>query len=486
MLRQNFVPRSLSARVFWLIVATILMVEMLVVMPGLGKERQYWIWSRAQGAELLALSIRDGSGPANPLLRNALLKLSDTKAITLTDGLNRVQVLPDQMPSRFGPDIYLQQESLLTSMWRADLAVLGRQAPYARVYETFQPGNVHLAVIISQGRLAHDLRIYLLHVAALATVVGLITASLVFVALDRELVQPMQVMTASIAGFRRNPGYAGLGGLKWLSTRGDDEIAAAARELVAMQYELRAALWRNARLAALGTSVAKISHDLRNILSSALLVADRFERHDDPMVKQAANTLIPAMERAVELVSRTLDFAQEGPPAVARAPVALHALIEEVEDMLRTTFGTVVVENQVPRDLVLLIDRNQIYRVLVNLMRNAVEAGATRIRITQELDSGMTLLVVADNGPGLPPKALSNLFRPFTGTGRNGGTGLGLAIARDLARAHGGDVFLRRTAPGGTEFGITLAGEETPEAANQAAPLLNPQLRVRRRPAASQ
>ncbi len=154
--------------------------------------------------------------------------------------------------------------------------------------------------------------------------------------------------------------------------------------------------------------------------------------------------------------------------------------------MLRTTFGTVVVENQVPRDLVLLIDRNQIYRVLVNLMRNAVEAGATRIRITQELDSGMTLLVVADNGPGLPPKALSNLFRPFTGTGRNGGTGLGLAIARDLARAHGGDVFLRRTAPGGTEFGITLADEETPEAANEAAPLLNPQLRIRRRPAASQ
>jgi signal transduction histidine kinase len=486
MLRQNFVPRSLSARVFWLIVASILMVEMLVVMPGLGRERQYWLWSRAQGAELLALSIRDGAGPPNPVLRNALLQLSDTQAITLTAGPDSVQVLPDKMPSQFGPDIYLQQESLLTSMWRANLAVLGRQAPYARVCETFRQGNMHLAVIISQRRLAHDLRHYLLHVAALAAVVGLVTASLVFVALDRELVQPMRVMTASIAGFRRNPGYAGLGGLKWLSARGDDEIAAAARELVAMQYELRAALWRNARLAALGTSVAKISHDLRNILTSALLVADRFERHDDPMVKQAANTLIPAMERAVELVSRTVDFAREGPPAVARAPVAPHALIEEVEDMLRATFGNVVIDDQVPRDLVLFIDRNQIYRVLVNLMRNAAEAGATRITITQELDSGMTLLVVADNGPGLPPKALPNLFRPFTGTGRNGGTGLGLAIARDLARAHGGDVFLRRTGPGGTEFGITLADEDTLEAPSEAVPLANPQPRARRKPAALQ
>jgi signal transduction histidine kinase len=454
--RENFVPRSLSARVFWLIGGIILLVELLVLMPSLGSERQNWIQGRVQCAELLALSVRDGANPVAPGLRDALLRLADTTAITLIGGGSDIRIQPDQMPAGFGPDIDLQRESLLDSMWRSDLAILGCEAPFARVYRTLPPGNIEIMVVISQTGMARHLRLYAAHVAALAAGLAMLTGGLVFAALDRALVQPMQVMTASIAGFRRSPGYAGLGGLKWLGARGDDEISRAARELVAMQDEMRAALWRNARLAALGTAVAKISHDLRNILSSALLVADRFQRHGDPMVKQAANTLIPAMERAVELVSRTVDFAQEGAPAVSPSPVGLHLLIEEAADMLRTTHVGVVIENLVPPGLVLCLDRNQIYRVLVNLLRNAVEAGALQIMVTAEDENGTALLVIADNGPGLPQKVISNLFRPFTSAGRNGGTGLGLAIARDLIRAHGGELVLRRTGPGGTEFAMTL------------------------------
>jgi signal transduction histidine kinase len=127
----------------------------------------------------------------------------------------------------------------------------------------------------------------------------------------------------------------------------------AARELAAMQDELRAALWRNARLAAVGTEVAKISHDLRNILTSALLVADRLQETADPVVRRAANTLIPAVERAAELVSRTVDFAREGPPAITVEPVVLRELADEAVNMIRSADPVVTIENLIPGSLIL-------------------------------------------------------------------------------------------------------------------------------------
>ncbi len=119
------------------------------------------------------------------------------------------------------------------------------------------------------------------------------------------------------------------------------------------------------------------------------------------------------------------------------------------------------IENEVPEALVLPLDRAQIYRVLANLMRNAAEAGAKTIRVTTESRSGVTRMRVADNGPGLPLRVQDRLFQPFTSSGRYGGTGLGLAIARDLIRAHGGDLVLEETGPRGTVFAMDLAISET-------------------------
>jgi signal transduction histidine kinase len=100
----------------------------------------------------------------------------------------------------------------------------------------------------------------------------------------------------------------------------------------------------------------------------------------------------------------------------------------------------------------------------VNLLQNAAEAGASRAILKTEDADGVTQLVVADNGPGLPRKAVAELFRPFTESGREGGTGLGLAIARDLVRAHGGDLLLRKTGPEGTEFVMSLPSMDAAEA----------------------
>jgi len=469
-LRPYLLPRSLPARVLWLTIGIILLVEMLILMPSLGRERQNWLWDRVTQAHLAAFSIgvamktdaHDSNDSVDERTELALLNLSDTESIRLFQPGGKILSLPGDMGGGWTRQIDLGQEDFFTSMWRADLAVIGLGAQNILIIadSPLEP-DAQVQVVISGAALASHLRGYAGHIAALSVFIALVTGLLVFTALNRLLVRPMRIMTASIVGFRKDPEQAGLD-LGWLAARRDDEISDAVRELAVMQDELRAALWRNARLAAVGTSVAKISHDLRNILTSALLVADRLQATADPVVRQAANTLIPAVERAAELVSRTVDFAREGPPAITRANFPVRELVDEAANVIRAGDAGPAVENLVPGSLVLSLDRTQIYRVLVNLMRNAAEAGAGRISVSIEGENGMTKLVVADNGPGLPKKVQENLFRPFTGSGRRGGTGLGLAIARDLIRAHGGDLMLRATGPAGTEFVMGLAVTELP------------------------
>jgi signal transduction histidine kinase len=453
-------PRSLPSRVLWLTVGIILLVEMVILMPSLGRERETWLWNRVTDAHLAVFSATIGGGQADDAARQALLNLSGAEAIRLIEPGGDT-VLRGPVPPLVDSTIDLEQEDFLTSIGRADLDVLGFGGMHVMVSAN-SPLNekARVQVVISGAALAAHLRVYVAHIAALSVLIALVTGLLVFAALNRLLVRPMRIMTASIVGFRQDPEQASFADLSLLARGRNDEISDAARELTIMQDELRAALWRNARLAAVGTAVAKISHDLRNILTSALLVSDRLQETADPLVKRAADTLIGAVERAAELVSRTVDFAREGPPALTREPITLRDLVDEVAAVIRPMDPALAVLNQVPDELVLLLDRTQIYRVLVNLLRNAAEAGANKITLRTEGDNGMTRLVVADNGPGLPKKVQENLFRPFTGSGRRGGTGLGLAIARDLIRAHGGDLLLRSTGPAGTEFVMGLATVE--------------------------
>jgi signal transduction histidine kinase len=169
------------------------------------------------------------------------------------------------------------------------------------------------------------------------------------------------------------------------------------------------------------------------------------------------------VDRAVQLVTRTVDFAREGPPPVVRSAVPLRDVVEEAALVVSpVAHDNVTIRNEVPETLILPLDRGQIYRVLVNLMRNAAEAGCRTITVTTENHNGITQMRVADDGPGLPARVHERLFQPFTSSGHYGGTGLGLAIARDLIRAHGGDLVLEKTGPRGTVFAMNLTVHEAP------------------------
>jgi len=277
---------------------------------------------------------------------------------------------------------------------------------------------------------------------------------LVYLSLHWLLVRPMRRIIGSMAEFSADPEDA-----RRIITPsgGRDEIGVAEQQLADMQRELQAALTQKAHLAALGTAVAKINHDLRGILSSALLVSDRLERSGDPDVQRFAPTVMAAIERAASMCGQTLDYVGQSTPPQQRTHFPLAPLIDEIKTSMEAPVqGALRVENLIDGEFELTGDRDQIFRILNNIIRNAAEAGAESMTVSARVNSENTAVDLADDGPGLPPRAREKLFQPFEGSARAGGTGLGLAIARELARGHGGDLALLSTGPEGTTFRLTI------------------------------
>jgi signal transduction histidine kinase len=108
-------------------------------------------------------------------------------------------------------------------------------------------------------------------------------------------------------------------------------------------------------------------------------------------------------------------------------------------------------------------DPEQLYRIVLNIIRNAREALGERGTIVVEAkrEGRNVSIEIADSGPGIPEKVRTRLFQPFAGSARPGGSGLGLAIARDLARAHGGEVELISSDASGTRLRITIPDQES-------------------------
>jgi len=217
-----------------------------------------------------------------------------------------------------------------------------------------------------------------------------------------------------------------------------------------MQRELASMLHQKNRLAALGLAVSKINHDLRNLLASAQLFSDQLSTLPDPKVQRFAPKLMRALERAIAFCQSTLSYgaAQEPPPE--RKTVQVEPLIEEVHEALGLSFDMPIRWIvSVERGLTVEADHDQLFRVLVNVARNAVQALETRgqrdpardqIRITGRREGSVVVLEISDTGPGVPEKARAHMFQAFQGSARAGGTGLGLAIAAELVRAHGGEI----------------------------------------------
>ena len=228
------------------------------------------------------------------------------------------------------------------------------------------------------------------------------------------------------------------------------EFTAAAVALESLQRNTLIALRQRERLADIGEAVAKINHDIRNVLSSATLVADTLIASQDPRVRRAAPHVVRSLEQSVVLCQSMLDY-------LAETPVPEPDIITMADLASETASDSGLMVNYNGPDR-LYLDRTMMARILLNLARNAAAAGASRITIDIWRAGRLGVVDIADDGPGIPRSQWEDLFLAFRSR-RRGGTGLGLAIARDLAVAQGGNLKLTRSTDDGSEFRLQLPVE---------------------------
>ena len=459
-------PRvGLSGKLLFLTVLFVMLAEILIYVPSVANFRLNWLNDRLAAAHTAALVLEASpSGMVPESLAKQILQSIGARALAIKMGNERRLLASSTVPSKIAQDIDMRS----VTWWRAvmhafDTLLFCQPDDVIRVVGPAPMAHGEfLEIVLDELPLQKAMWTFSVNILLLSLVISGITATLVFLALTYLLVRPMRRITDNMIAFRADPENP----VRIIAESGrGDEVGTAEEELAAMQRELAFMLHQQSRLASLGLAVSKINHDLRNLLASAQLFSDQLAHVPDPKVQRFAPKLMRALERAIAFCQSTLSYggAQEPPPE--RKTVEVEPLVEEVHEALGLSFDVPIRWIvSVERGLTMEADHDQLFRVLVNVARNAVQALETRgardpardqIRITGRREGSVVVLEVSDTGPGIPERARAHLFQAFQGSTRAGGTGLGLAIAAELVRAHGGEISL---VPGtiGATFRITI------------------------------
>jgi signal transduction histidine kinase len=454
--------KSLSARLLLLTIFFVMLAEVLIYAPSMGRFRLAYLQERLAAGHLAILALE---APPDQIigeeLERELLTHVGAYSVALTRPTKGKLMLMTTAPGPVDASYDLREGTFFGLIGDAAMTLFGDGGRLLRIVGASpQDPAIQVEVVLDEAPLRREMIGFSERILALSLVISLFTAALVYLSLHLLTVRPMRRITDSMARFRDDPEDAS--GIIRPSSR-SDEVGIAQRELATMQEGLRRALQQKARLAALGTAVTKINHDLRNILATARLVSDRLTGSDDPEVRRVTPTLVGAIDRAVNLCAQTLNFTRDGAPVVESFRFDLESLIADVGSTLEGQVnGKAVLQSVLDGRFEIEADREQLHRVLFNLGQNAIQAGATRVEVNAHKDGKRTVIEITDNGPGLAPRAREQLFQPFTGSSRPGGTGLGLAIARELMRAHGGDIRLQRSTGEGTCFQLILPASSAP------------------------
>ncbi len=219
----------------------------------------------------------------------------------------------------------------------------------------------------------------------------------------------------------------------------------------------KAAAWREV--------ARRLAHEIKNPLTPIQLCAERLRRHftqaPDPtraLVDECTTTIVGEVESLKGLVDEFSQFARM--PAPRTVPTDLHALLDDALALYQGLFTEVEFRRNFAARLPKVgVDQEQLRRVVINLVDNAIEAmgrhGAIDIETEHDRTNSVVRVTVADNGPGIPAAEREKLFLPYYST-KQRGSGLGLAIVRRIVAEHGGSIAVSDNTPRGTRFAIEL------------------------------
>jgi signal transduction histidine kinase len=442
-----------------------MLAEILIFMPSVAGMRMNWLRDRLDTAAAAGIVI-DGLQPAElpRAVQDDTLLATGTKVIALRkDGTSRLLAAVD-VPPQIDEQYDLTDTPLLVTMRDAlDTLFLGG-GRVMRIYGPIGESDMIIELVMTDDALRKDMLKYAKMMFLLSLLISIITAVLIFLAINRMMILPIRRLTKSMQKFSEQPEDPAR---VFTADRSRGELAVAGRHLSAMQTELQRTLKQQRNLADLGLAVSKINHDMRNILASAQLMSDRLTDVEDPMVRSFAPKLLRTIDRAVGYTTEVLAYGQASEAAPKRRRILLAELFQEVRDILAIDPDAgIEFHDQIAVDLEVDCDSEQIFRVIHNLCRNALQALVTfepddksiarRITVSAHRVGSVVSIMIDDTGPGMPRKARENLFSAFRGSARSGGTGLGLVIARELVLAHGGTIALVEKPTEGTQFRIEI------------------------------
>lgn len=472
-LQRGWLRIGLPAKLLLLTAIFVMLAEILIFLPSIANYRIGWLNDRLTAAHVAVLAAEAvPSRTVPPALRNELTRTALVRAVAVRRGGARRLILPPVTELTIDEHFDLREKSglsfgeelsqRLSQIGDAIAIYFARDDRVIRVVGPLGPRyDDVIEIVLPEEPLRRAMVAYGMNIVYLSIMISLITAALVYFAISWLLVRPMMRISRNMLHFGENPEDAS----RIITPSGrSDEIGTAERELAHMQRELTHLLTQKNRLAQLGLAVSKISHDLRNMLANAQLISDRLTTIPDPTVQQFAPKLIASLDRAINFCNSSLRFGRAEEAEPRRELMRLKPLFDEVGEGFGLPTEKIAWTLDIEDQLLVDADHEHLFRVLSNLVRNAVQAIESRgdgkpgeIRVRAWREGRKIFIEIADDGPGIPEHIRPNLFRAFQASTRKDGSGLGLVIASELVASHGGKLQLLDTgSPVGATFLIEL------------------------------
>jgi signal transduction histidine kinase len=454
---------GLSGKLLLLTIPLVMIAEILIYVPSIAN---FWVNrlnGRLAAANTAALVLDAApSGMVPESLARQILHSIDARAVAIKMGQQRRLLASTGLPPAIEHDIDMRSLTVWSSIVDSFEMMFETGNQAIRVIGPPPGGGQFIEVVIDEAPLRQAMYVFSRNLLLVSLAIAILTAALVYLALHFLFVRPMRRLTASLVGFHENPESSAR---IIVPSHRSDEIGVAERELSDMQRDLVSMLHQKSRLAALGLAVSKINHDLRNLLASSQLLSDQLATVPDPRVQRFAPKLMRSLERAIAFCQSTLSYGRAQEAAPDRRMILIEPVVAEVRESAGlASDASITWISAIERGLSIDADPDQLFRVLLNLVRNAAQAlegrprsdaAAMQIRITGRREGSVAIIEVSDTGPGVPAKTREHLFEAFQTSGRPGGSGLGLAIAAELVRAHDGEIHLVEGTIGAT-FRITI------------------------------
>ncbi|MFK4824513.1 sensor histidine kinase [Paenochrobactrum sp. BZR 588] len=467
--RPAFFQR-LSNKFLLLTMLAVLVAEILIFIPSTASMRIRWLTNLLDTVAPVALVLEDEKDGIRPReAQDKILYATNAKSISITTNDQKTLLAASAQPFIIDASVNPRQTSESQAIWDAFATLFDPAERNIRVYSAIPNTNKTLEIVISSQPLRNALLVYARYVSIISLLISIMAAGFIYLIIHEMLLRPVIRMHRDMIKFAEKPDDPAR---IIQPEQRHDELGIAQQQLALMQTNLQQTYTERKHLADLGMAVSKINHDMRNILASAQLMSDSLADVKDPAVKRFAPRLIRTLSRAISYSESVVAYGRtrEAPPNPRRT--VLHAIVQDVEEVINSDqLHNISFINAVPQDFILTTDDEQLFRILTNLCRNAMQALQSmpapigednfkkQIIVEASCDDNQIYIDVRDNGPGLSPKAKENLFTAFRGSTRNDGTGLGLVIVQDLVRANGGEILYCEESEPGAHFRIILPTE---------------------------